>query len=81
MNCCYYKQIIYDVMDSLNEKILKTSHTFYSVVIHGLVKGMHFVTNLATEIITLSTGCHDGYTIEKPNAGMISLCILINLST
>jgi len=59
-------------MDSFNERILKTSHTFSSVVIHGLVKGMHFVINLAIEIMNLSTGCHDGYTIEKPNAGMIS---------
>jgi hypothetical protein len=68
-------------MASVNKRILKTSHTFSSVVIHGLVKGMHFVINLAIEIMNLSTVCHHGYTTEKPNAGMISLCTLINLST
>jgi len=59
-------------MDSFNKRILKTSHTFFSVVIHGLVKGMHFVTNLAIEIMNLSTVCQYGDKTEKPNAGMIS---------
>jgi len=68
-------------MDSFNERILKTSHTFSSAVIQGLVKGMHFVINSATEIMNLSTVCHHGYTTEKPNAGIKSLCTLINLST
>jgi hypothetical protein len=31
--------------------------------------------------MNLSTVYHHGYTTEKPNAGMISLCTLINLST
>ena len=30
-------------MDNFNERILKTSHIFSSVVIHGLVKVMHFI--------------------------------------